>query len=81
MYIILAANNKLYTGISKNVERRFLQHLKGQGAKFFRSTTPLKIIYREWVGDHGAALKRERVIKKMNRRQKDFLCLGHMNKE
>jgi putative endonuclease len=49
VYIILTAKEKLYTGISRDPERRFFEHLLDvkKGAKFFRSDSPQKIVYCE----------------------------------
>ncbi len=66
VYIILTAKGKLYTGISTDPERRFVEHLCDvkKGAKFFRSDSPVKIIHVEDFETMSEALKREAEIKK-----------------
>ncbi len=76
LYIILATNGKLYTGIALNADKRFHEHLcSNKGAKFFRSTKPVAIVYRERHENRSSALQREIAIKKLNRTQKMALIL------
>ncbi len=70
VYMILCSDGTLYTGISKNVAQRFKQHQNGQGAKYFRGRRPEKIVYLEKNLDQTTALKREKTIKKLDRRAK-----------
>jgi putative endonuclease len=70
VYIIETENDRLYTGITNNLEQRFEKHLSGKGAKFFRSDKPKKIVYSEAVKDRSDALKREHAIKKLTRTKK-----------
>lgn len=67
-------SGKLYTGITTDLERRFLEH-KGprRGAKFFRISRPEKIIFREKHKNRSSATIREMEIKKMTRPQKLIL--------
>ena len=76
VYIIRASDKSLYTGVTTDVERRFLQHASGRGAKFFSGRTPEAIEYREVFPDQGSALKREAEIKKLNHRGKLALIAG-----
>lgn len=74
LYIILTTNNKLYTGITTDLERRFNEHKNSKkGAKFFRSHTPKKIIHSEIFSNRSEASKRESYIKSLTRKQKDEL--------
>lgn len=71
VYIVEAADGKLYTGISTDVERRFSEHTDGKkGARFFHTTRPLRIVWQEQHPDRSTATKREIAIKKMTRQQK-----------
>ncbi len=71
VYIVEAANGKLYTGIATDVERRFNEHAEGKkGARFFRTTRPMRIVWQEAHPDRSSATKREMAIKKMTRQQK-----------
>ncbi len=71
VYLIVTEDDKLYTGIAKDADKRFLEHLGSpKGAKFFRRSKPLKIMYREWQPNRSEATKREMAIKKLKRQQK-----------
>ncbi len=65
VYILRCADGTLYTGIAKDVDGRLARHNDGVGAKYTRSRLPVRLVFREEVGDHGAALRREIKIKAM----------------
>ena len=71
VYILLCSDNSFYTGISNDLEKRFLDHKKGKGGRYTRSHKPLKIIYTEQYATKPDALKREIEIKSMRRKQKE----------
>jgi putative endonuclease len=73
--MILTAKNRLYTGVSTDPERRFIEHLcdPKKGAKFFRSDSPVMIVYLEEKENYSEALKREIAIKKLSRKKKQLL--------
>ncbi|HIF17241.1 MAG TPA: GIY-YIG nuclease family protein [Cycloclasticus sp.] len=73
VYIIEGSDNSLYTGITTDLERRFQQHLKGSGAKYFYGRKPVKIVYSENHEDRSSASVREAAIKKLSRQQKEKL--------
>lgn len=71
VYIIEAESGKLYTGITKDLEKRFEAHLKMRtGARFFRTSPPKEILYNECFENRSEATKREIEIKKMSREEK-----------
>jgi len=70
VYIIECQNNKLYTGITNDVERRFKAHSRGKGAWFTRVFGVNKIVYTEEQPTKSAAFVREREIKKLTRAEK-----------
>lgn len=73
-YLLRCADDTLYCGISNDLERRLAAHNAGQGAKYTRGRTPLRLVYVEACADHSAALKREREIKSLPRSAKLALC-------
>lgn len=81
VYIIQTAKNRLYTGITTDVERRFQEHsgLLPRGAKFFRSDKPKEIVYLESCPTRSDALVREAQIKKLTRLQKENFIKDHQN--
>lgn len=71
VYIIQTESGKLYTGITNDLERRFSEHQKARkGARFFRISKPVKIVFRESHPNRSEATKRESAIKKMSRKEK-----------
>ena len=71
VYIIETESGKLYTGITKDLDKRFDAHLnKRTGARFFRTSVPKKIVYKETCLNRSEATKREIAIKKLTRQQK-----------
>lgn len=78
VYVILTAKNKLYTGISTDPERRFIEHLccSKKGAKYFRSDSPVRIVYLEECSTMSEALIREAGIKKWSSQKKRAVFLN-----
>ena len=71
VYIFEASDGSLYTGVTTDVDRRFVEHCgTGKGAKFFRGRKPVKIAYIQEHPDRSSALKREAEIKKLSRENK-----------
>ena len=71
VYIIRASDGRLYTGVTTDVERRFVEHSgTPRGARFFRGRQPMEVVYTERHPDRGSALRREAAIKRLNRDSK-----------
>lgn len=77
VYIIQTESATLYTGITTDVARRFDEHLdtfygraSAKGAKYFRRTKPIEVVYRETCANRSVASKREAAIKRMTKAQK-----------
>ena len=70
VYILLTESNTLYCGYTDDVERRFLLHKSGKGAKYTRSHKPVKSVYKKEFGTKSEAQKEECRIKKLTRAQK-----------
>lgn len=47
VYILRCADESLYTGIARDVDRRAAVHNRGQGAKYTRSRLPVTVVWRE----------------------------------
>lgn len=67
VYILRCRDGTLYTGITKDFERRLDQHQKGLASRFTRARLPVVQVYEEFGFDHSGALKREVGIKRMSR--------------
>lgn len=78
LYLVRCANGHLYTGVTTDVARRFSEHQTGgaKSAKYLRGKGPLTLMYQEWVGSQGDALRREMAVKKLSRAQKLALIDG-----
>lgn len=71
LYIIVARNGHLYTGITTDLARRLQQHQTKQGgARFFHTSAAEKVVYQESHPDRSSASRREAAIKKLTRQQK-----------
>ena len=80
VYIILCKDDTLYTGITTDVVRRWSQHCKLTGAKYFRAHTPKEIVFFESGHSQSSAAKREISIKKMKKKHKLLLIQSACNK-
>jgi len=67
VYIIEASDKSLYTGITTDLDRRFQQHLKGTGAKYFNGRKPVRFVFTENNHTRSSASIREAQIKKLSR--------------
>lgn len=78
LYIIRTAGDKLYTGVTTDVERRFSEHSSGgpRCARSLRGKGPLQLVFSRPVGDRSRALKLEWQVKRLPRRHKDELIAG-----
>lgn len=79
VYIIRCKDNSLYTGWTNDLEKRFIQHSNGAGAKYTRGRGPLELVYYETFEDKKEAMKREYEIKKLQKKDKEFL-ISNFNK-
>jgi putative endonuclease len=73
VYLVRALNSALYCGISDDPFKRFAKHQSGKGARFFRSSPAVALVYIERVATKGGALSRERAIKQLSKQQKELL--------
>lgn len=73
VYILRCCDDSLYTGITKDLERRVNEHNAGKASRYTRSRLPVSVQYHEMQPDHSAALKRELAIKALARKQKQLL--------
>lgn len=73
LYILKCNDDSLYTGITNNLEKRVSDHEAGIGAKYTRGRGPFEIVYQEKLEDRSSASKREFVIKKLSKLEKEKL--------
>ena len=71
VYILECSDKTLYTGWTKNIEKRIREHNYGKvGARYTRSRRPVKLVYIEACSTLSDALKREARIKQLSRTHK-----------
>lgn len=73
LYILRCADNSLYTGIAKDLEKRLETHRAGTGSKYVRTRLPFSVVYTEACKDRSSATKREIEIKKLSKSEKEKL--------
>lgn len=66
LYILECEGDRLYTGITVDVEARYKAHMSGRGAKFTRSYPPHRVAFIESHADRSSASKAEYAIKKLS---------------
>jgi putative endonuclease len=59
-----------YTGITTDLERRFNEHLAGNGARFTRANRPLRLLASREFPDRSTASCAEAALKKLPRSRK-----------
>ena len=79
VYMVRCDDGSLYTGIARDVARRFKQHNAGTASRYTRSRLPVELVYHEAQPGRSSALKREAAIKAMDRREK--LAMTQRKKE
>ncbi|MEO0442244.1 MAG: GIY-YIG nuclease family protein [Pseudomonadota bacterium] len=75
--MILASDQRLYTGITTDIRRRWQQHKNKQGAKFFYGRKPIALCYLEGDHDRRSASQREYAIRHLSRDQKWQMIIEH----
>jgi putative endonuclease len=75
-YLLQCSDQTLYCGITNDLEKRLAAHNAGEGAKYTRGRTPVKLLYSEPCSDKSTALKREMQIKQMPRSKKLAMSKG-----
>ena len=70
LYILRCSDESLYTGITKDIERRFKMHSDGKAARYTRTRRPLEMIYQETCKTRTDALVRECAVKALPKSKK-----------
>jgi len=75
VYIVRCADDTLYTGVTKNVERRVQEHNHSDllGARYTRGRRPVRLVFHEACLSRSEATKRERELKRLPKHAKKFL--------
>ena len=76
VYMLLCRGGKIYTGVTKDPDRRFRQHAAGKGAAYTRLNPPVALLARKACPGRGAALAEEAALKKLPRAGKEAWARG-----
>ncbi len=81
IYIVRCNDGTLYTGITKDLDKRIHEHNSGDGgAKYTRFRRPVTLVYTEQVESRSDAAKREYQLKKMPLIKKNELIIAPAGK-
>ena len=70
IYMLQCGDGSLYTGITKDIDKRVEKHNSGTGSRCTRARRPVELVYTEDALNRSEALKREAAIKKLAREKK-----------
>ena len=70
VYMVCCANGALYTGYTRNVEKRIATHNAGKGGHYTRSHRPVSLMATWTFNSRAEALQAECEIKRLPRAQK-----------
>lgn len=70
VYVLLCSDSSLYTGITKDPEKRLEDHKLRKGGAYTRAHKAIRIVYQVESPTRSQALKREAEIKSWSRREK-----------
>lgn len=73
MYIIECSNGNYYTGSTKNIDKRMMEHWSGEGSNYTRKFPPRKLVYYEEFDRIDDAFYREKQVQGWNRKKKEAL--------
>lgn len=73
LYLIRDRDNRLYTGVTTNVTRRFQQHCAGKGARNLRGRMPLVLYCAFTIGTKPEAMSAEYRLKRWPKAHKEQL--------
>jgi putative endonuclease len=73
VYIIRTIDNRLYSGVSTDVARRYREHLSGgvRAAKYLKAHRPQSLAFSLPIGSRSRAQKVEYRLKQLSRAQKE----------
>ena len=80
MYILECVDGSYYTGSTKYLELRVLQHQNGEGANHTKKRLPVKLVYFEEFDRIDEAFYREKQVQGWSRRKKEALINGQYEK-
>lgn len=79
IYVLLTDKNTYYCGYTDDVEKRFLKHKQGLGAKYTKAFKPIKILFQKKYDTKSEALKAEKKFKKLTKDKKNLVVNGYLD--
>ncbi|MEX1137943.1 MAG: GIY-YIG nuclease family protein [Bacteroidota bacterium] len=77
-YILRLRSGGLYTGSSRNLDKRVKEHFAGTGSRTTRLDPPVSLAYSESFDSYREAFRREQQVKSWSRAKKEALIRGEM---
>ena len=79
VYMLRCADGMYYTGYTHNLEARLKLHNSGNGAKslLWKGKLPVELVYAKEYRYYMNAIKGERGLKKLRKRQKEILIQAY----
>ena len=77
MYILECADGSYYVGSTNDLERRFVEHQEGRGARYTTKRLPVKLVYTEEYSFAAEAFEREKQVQNWSRAKQEALINGN----
>lgn len=81
LYMIECRGGGVYTGIALDVGERYKKHLSGNGAKYTKINTPVRLLAKKEFSDRRSAAQAEYAMKRLSSLEKHqwAMALGGIN--
>lgn len=76
MYILQCSDGSYYVGSAADLEKRIMQHQKGEGAKYTARRLPVRLVYAEEFSRIDEAFQREKQVQGWSRAKREALIKG-----
>ena len=77
VYILKCNDGTYYTGVTNNVERRFLEHKSGEDSNSYTyKRRPVELVFFSEISNIEYAIEKEKQIKKWSKNKKEALING-----
>ncbi len=77
-YLLRCRDGSLYSGWTKDLQRRLAAHNGGRGGKYTRSHRPVELVASWSWRSRRAAMQAEGLVKALSRAQKEALVTGEL---
>jgi len=78
VYIVRSSDGTLYVGHTEDPETREKEHNDSRGARYTAMRRPIRLVYTEALESLGAAVRRERQLKRWSTAKKEALIEGDL---